>query len=58
MEGKCQIEGCEEPAEYPIYKLSSSITKEWLYVCKRHEDEIGDNNIRLQGYDPRTGEEL
>lgn len=50
MKEKCQIEGCKEPAKYPIYNYR----KVWLHVCKEHEQEIGDNNMRLQGY--RTGE--
>lgn len=43
---KCQIEGCYRLAEYCIFRIRLDGRKEWLYVCSRHEAEIGDCNMR------------
>ena len=42
--GQCQTEGCTEEARYALYKFHDG-SKEWLYVCKLHEEIIGKENI-------------
>lgn len=44
---------CNKPWKYALYDLSQK-PKVWLHVCIRCEGRIGDSNMLLQGYDPRT----
>ena len=46
---ECEIGGCQKLAEYNLYKTFPNGKKEWLYVCKEHEKEIGDENMRRAG---------
>ena len=54
----CEVEGCLQLIKYGLYKLNPDGSKAWIRVCARHEGEIGDNNMRLQGYNPGTREKL
>ena len=54
----CEVEGCLHPIKYGLYKRYPGGSKIWVRVCKKHEGEIGDNNMRLQGYDPSTSKKL
>ena len=58
MKGKCEIEGCQNKARYTIYYTDpKNGKKEWLYVCIRHEGQIGDENMRRAGgYYSKGGE--
>jgi len=47
--GPCQVEGCDTPAKYGLYRTDSKGNKEWLNVCPRHERLIGDENHRRAG---------
>lgn len=51
--GQCQIEGCNNPAKYGLYRTNPDGQKEWLYVCPLHEREIGDENVRRCGIKDR-----
>lgn len=42
----CQVEGCLNLAEYALYKTFPDGAKTWLNVCRLHEKEIGDENVR------------
>ena len=46
---QCQIGGCQNPAKYSIYKTYPDGKNRWLHVCKEHEKEIGDENVRSSG---------
>ena len=49
MEGKCQVEGCYEPAKYAIGRRNKNNEKQWLHVCDKHEIEIArENGERLR----------
>lgn len=43
--GMCQIKDCPKIARYALYKTDSEF-KQWVYVCPKHEGEIGDENLR------------
>jgi len=47
--GKCQVEFCSNSAKYGIFWLRLSGKKEWLYVCRLHEKNIGDENMHRAG---------
>ena len=40
----CQVEGCNEPAKYALYRLKE--VKEWLHVCDECDKRIGADNER------------
>ena len=42
--GKCQVHGCNQPARYGLYRTTDG-KKEWIYVCRRHESEMGYENL-------------
>jgi len=56
--GRCQVEGCHGDAKYAMFRLYPGGIKEWLHVCPQHEQMIGDNNMYLQGYNPKTGKRM
>ena len=43
---ECEIDGCHESARYPLYKTFLNGEKKWLWVCVKHEYEIGNENER------------
>ena len=47
--GQCQVENCFNTAKYGLYKTFPDGRKEWLHVCPLHEQQIGDDNMRLAG---------
>ena len=55
--GKCQVEGCNNPAKYGLYEtyfrtyLNSPYKgiKKWLHVCRECEAEIGTENLCRAG---------
>lgn len=53
MREVCDVEGCFELPKYHIYMMEPDGNKTWLHVCKKHEQRIGNSNMRLQGYDTR-----
>lgn len=53
MTGQCEITGCLQPAKYVLYKTFTNGKKLWLHVCKKHEGEIGLENLRRVGIRPR-----
>ena len=56
-QGKCQVEGCQTPAKYGLFKTYPNGKKRWLYVCELHEKIIGDENmVRAGGYYSKVGE--
>ena len=46
--GKCQVHGCNQPARYGLYRTTDG-KKEWIYVCRRHESEMGYENLMRVG---------
>jgi hypothetical protein len=42
----CEIESCDNPARYQIYKILPDGSKVWLSVCEYHEKKIDDENMR------------
>jgi len=55
---QCEVEGCNNIAKWGILRTLPNGEKRWLHVCREHEGEIGDKNMRLQGYDPRSGKKI
>ena len=55
--GPCQVEGCNSPAKYGLYRTDSKSNKEWLHVCSLHEGIIGSENHRRAGgyYEGKKG---
>ncbi len=49
MKGQCEVEGCQDPAKYGLYKTQPDGKKVWLHVCRKHEGEIGSENHRRAG---------
>ena len=47
--GICQVESCNSPAKYGIYRTDSKGNKQWLHVCKEHEGPIGEENLKRAG---------
>ena len=47
--GQCQVEGCSNPAEYGLYRTNPKGEKEWLWVCRFHEGQVGYENMRRAG---------
>ena len=47
--GQCQVEKCIKPAKYGLFYTSPMGKKEWLNVCRKHEQIIGDANICRAG---------
>lgn len=45
-EERCQVNGCQNPAEYKLFKTYPDGEKKWLHVCEKHEREIGSKNMR------------
>ena len=45
---KC--ENCDGKAQYFLYRINEDLSKDWINVCKYCEREIGDRNLKLQGY--------
>ena len=45
----CEIEDCPFLAHYALFKTMPSGKKQWLQVCRQHEREIGDENMRQAG---------
>ena len=45
---QCQVGGCVNPAEYGLFRTLNG-KKEWLHVCRLHEKNIGDENMRRTG---------
>ena len=41
----CEAEGCNNPARYALYKTYPE-GKKWIYVCKKHEGLIGNENMK------------
>lgn len=53
---KCEAsKSCKNEAEYSLYRINENLSKDWLSVCKECEARIGDRNMILQGYNPRSG---
>lgn len=48
-EGECQISGCDNKAQYNLYKNMPKGVKRWIQVCDRCERAIGDANARRVG---------
>ena len=46
MKGKCQWEGCIEPAKFGIYWLKGDGSKAWVLVCDRHERLLAKRNLK------------
>jgi len=45
----CEIDGCNNPAKYALYKTFPDGHKEWLNVCKECDNVIGAENIKRAG---------
>ncbi len=45
MKSQCQIKGCNNPAQWALYRTNPDGEKLWLYVCRYHERIIGDENM-------------
>lgn len=56
MISKCEVEGCNKPARFGLYRFNKDGTKTWTEVCIRHEMEIGDENARR--YNQEIGQEI
>ena len=41
----CQVKDCTETAKWNLYRINKDGTKDWLKVCDKHEEEIGDKNL-------------
>lgn len=54
----CSAADCKNSAINSLYEIKPDGSKAWRYVCKLHEGLIGDNNMRIKGFDPRTGKEV
>ena len=50
----CEIENCNEKARYFMYRINDNLSKDWIKVCWKCEGEIGDMNMKRQGYNPRN----
>lgn len=49
MAEQCQVEYCNNPAKFALYKTFPDGTKKWLHVCRLHESEIGRENLHRAG---------
>ena len=49
---KC--EECDGKAKYFMYRINEDLSKDWIKVCPKCEERIGDNNMRLQGFNPKN----
>ena len=45
----CQVEGCQEKAEFSLYRINIKGEKKWVRVCRLHEKHIGDANMKRAG---------
>ena len=54
----CMARDCRARALYGLYKIQPNGHKIWAHVCKLHEGSIGDQNMRIRGFDPRTGNQI
>ena len=52
---KCEVKNCKNEARYFIYRINENLSKDWIKVCIKHEAEIGDRNMIIQGYNPQSG---
>ena len=43
---KCKY--CNMPAVYNLYELKDDLTKEWVYVCSKHDNAVDLANARLR----------
>lgn len=44
--GQCQIKDCPNKTRYALFRTMHVGSKEWVYVCAKHEAEIGNENLR------------
>lgn len=49
MKRQCEVNGCQQPAKYALFKTFPNGEKRWLHVCKDHEAEIGNENMKRAG---------
>lgn len=49
MKKQCEVYGCERPAKYALFKTFPGGRKRFLHVCKEHEREIGNENLKRAG---------
>jgi len=54
----CSTQDCSSQAINSLYEIKPDGSKVWRCVCKLHEGLIGDSNMIIQGFDPRTGKEV
>ena len=50
---KCEVNNCKNEARYFIYRIHKNLSKDWLKVCTKHEEIIGNSNLKRQGYNSR-----
>ena len=48
---KC--EECNGKAKYFMYRINEDLSKDWIKVCWRCEKNIGDMNMKRQGYNSK-----
>ncbi len=50
---KCEVDNCDRKAQYFLYRINEDLGKDWIKVCWNCEREIGDMNMKRQGYNPK-----
>jgi hypothetical protein len=45
----CEIENCNNPARYQLFRTLEDGEKVWVWVCVMHEKIIGDENMKRAG---------
>lgn len=51
---RCEVKNCKNEAKFFMYRINENLSKDWIKVCVECERKIGDENMRLQGYNPVT----
>lgn len=46
----CEVEHCNRPAKYNLYRQNPNGTKTWLDVCDIHERQIAFDNLKREGH--------
>ena len=49
----CQVTGCKSPAKFGLNRVNLNGSKQWLWVCGKHDREIGNENLYRAGFKER-----